>query len=121
MPVKTLSASGIVRVHRRIFAAEIVGHEVQTAAGRALRPVLFIPASADLPLDRWHELAPRCVTKYFGLYASQKASHRRRVILLAIRAATVPGSPQAPTVHTKIKGRIKEAVMFIVTCGAAVE
>ena len=50
---------------------------------------------------------------------SQQA--RRRVILLAIRAMTVPGSPQAPTVHTDIKGRIKEDVRLIVAQGVAVE
>lgn len=100
---------------------------------------------AHLPLDRRHALAPRWVNKHFSLYAFPKAflSKPDAPYPLPYAPRPYPARPRGPgqrsadmslqviafnsrvplrpTLRTKIKRRIKEAVRLIVTRGAAVE
>ncbi|KAI9450084.1 hypothetical protein BJY52DRAFT_1126179, partial [Lactarius psammicola] len=108
---------------------------------------LFDPSypGAHLSLDRRHALAPRYVSKHFNLYAFPKAflskpdapyplpyvprpypaHHRRpeqRSVDMSMQVVAFNSRVIVrPTLRTKIKRRIREAVRLIVTRGAAVE
>ncbi|KAH9052371.1 hypothetical protein EDB87DRAFT_1692265 [Lactarius vividus] len=108
---------------------------------------LFDPSypGAHLPFHRRHALVVRWVSKHFNLYACPKAflSKPDTRYSLPYVPRPYPARPQrpeqrsadmsmqfiafnsraalAPTLRTKLKRRIKEAVRLIVTRGAAVE